>query len=556
VTTPAVLYAAKSTIDKNESIPTQLQEGRDLAESEQREVAGEFSDEKASAYSGDRGPELVAAKALAERLAAEHGECHLIIQHSDRLARGDGIQAAHLVEYALWAIKCSVKIRSIQDPGTFADLLYAVVTGQRNHEDSRRKSAAVKAGMERRRLKGLHNGGPRPWGYRMEDGRLVPFPDEVPIIRRVFTECKGGKSLNAIARTLNEDGIPPRRGRLWRSATISQIVRNPVYVGEISHNGERLPGDHEAIIERALWDDVQAILAARPSRGRGRPSAGRHLFRKGMLRCGHCGEAVVPRTNGGYEMYYCNGRSKMRVEFCDLPHLRRAVVDSAVFSYFEQVGLDIEATRRQLAESRDEKLVEIRALVGQAESEKHKAEERLERVRRDYTDGELTAADWAGFRDELEGQLRGATGAVDQLTERLAIVEAWGELADTERDMLQGLAELRKAVAGEVADASTIEAVRPVLSKLFEHFTIHQVKPGQRVHAELAWQGRDHDLIIEPTIREQAIAGYSNLRPVFRREAIYGAPATNDKSPSPTFDCRSLFEPFLVPDGAAPKRSA
>ena len=56
--TAAVLYAAKSTEDKRGSIPTQLDDGRKLAEAEGLEVVAEYSDEAASAYSGDRGPEL------------------------------------------------------------------------------------------------------------------------------------------------------------------------------------------------------------------------------------------------------------------------------------------------------------------------------------------------------------------------------------------------------------------------------------------------------------------------------------------------------------------
>ena len=57
------------------------------------EVVGEYSDEAASAYKGDRGPELAAALEHAERIGAT-----LIVQHSDRLARGDGKQARHLAE--------------------------------------------------------------------------------------------------------------------------------------------------------------------------------------------------------------------------------------------------------------------------------------------------------------------------------------------------------------------------------------------------------------------------------------------------------------------------
>jgi DNA invertase Pin-like site-specific DNA recombinase len=164
--TVAIVYGAKSTTDARGSIPDQLAEGRALAAREGWEIIGEYTDEGFSAYTRNRGPGLEAALSAADAAAAEHGICHLIVQHSDRLARGDGKQAVHLVEHALWALKTDVKIASLQDPQTFGDLLYAVVTGQRNSEDSKRKGLAVKAGMRRRAERGKLAGGPRPYGYR------------------------------------------------------------------------------------------------------------------------------------------------------------------------------------------------------------------------------------------------------------------------------------------------------------------------------------------------------------------------------------------------------
>ena len=76
----AILYAAKSTEDIHGSIPTQLEDGQKLAERESLEVVGEYADEAASAYNGDRGPELAAALEHAQRIGAS-----LIVQHSDRL---------------------------------------------------------------------------------------------------------------------------------------------------------------------------------------------------------------------------------------------------------------------------------------------------------------------------------------------------------------------------------------------------------------------------------------------------------------------------------------
>ena len=110
---------------------------------------------------GNRGPRLVAAMEHAERLAPSV----LVVQHSDRLARGgDARQARHLVEIVFWAIKADVTIRSVQDD-LFADervgLLWAPLMGMRNTEDSARKSEATRRGLQRRKDRGEPVGGSR-----------------------------------------------------------------------------------------------------------------------------------------------------------------------------------------------------------------------------------------------------------------------------------------------------------------------------------------------------------------------------------------------------------
>jgi DNA invertase Pin-like site-specific DNA recombinase len=540
----AILYAAKSTKDERGSIPTQLTDGRELAEREGWEIVGSYADEAASAYSGDRGPELAQARAEAEDLAREEGESVLVVQHSDRLARGDGIQAAHLVEYALWAIKSGVKIHSIQDPGTFADLLYAVVTGQRNHEDSHRKSLATKAGIARRAGRGLHTGA-RPYGYRFGDSGLVAIPAEVEVVRRIFRLAAGGTSQQAIVREL--EGVPTIRGGRWHQGTIGRILVNPVYRGLVVHDGEEFPGLHEPIIDEETWEKVQETREVRrrtPGQGRGRPPVARHLFRKGMLRCGECGESMIPRSgrdrtrDANYEVYRCYGRHRDPAS-CSMPPVRRDQIDGAVFSYFEQVGLDLEATREQLATARDRKLSELQVLVEQAESERQRAEERLVRIRRDYTEGQITAADWGEFRSELESEQLASAAALERLAVQRQEVLDWGDLSDVESETVQYLAGIRMAIAGEITQAEGVDGVRAALGRLFEHFTLRR-RP-ERVHAELAWVGGDADLVLEPQVRQHWVERYSeSTRPVLRRQALA---TTNTPRRSPE---RVSYEPIAV----------
>jgi len=507
----AIVYAAKSTSDPRGSIPTQLQDGRAMAAREAWEIDGEYADEAASAWSGDRGPQLAAAIAHAERIAP----CVLVVQHSDRLARGDGLKARHLGELYFWALKAGVELRSVQDDATFTNPLLAFAMGERNAEDSRRKSLAVAAGMKRVAAAGRPSGGPRPYGYRYAAGELVVVEAEAVIVRRIFSDFAGGRSLSAIARDLYREAVPTLRGGPWRQSTVSGILRNPVYVGRIRYDGAIFSGQHQPLVEEDRWRRVQDLLEARPQKGRGRPTVGLHLFRGGLLRC-ECGEAMVPRTNGGYQMYYCNGRSKLGPDFCDMPHLRRADIDQAVYRYFEQVGLDIEATRRTIADARDRKLAEIRALHEQATREARLADERLARVRRDYTDGRLDADDWHEFREELGAERAAAHAEVARLAEQQREVEGWGELRDAEADTLRRLSELRALIAGEVNDADGLEAVRAALTRMFEQFVIRRQSP--RVHVELIVAPQ---LVIEPVVREQAVEGYSeNLRPILRREPV------------------------------------
>ncbi|HEX3241132.1 MAG TPA: recombinase family protein [Solirubrobacterales bacterium] len=524
---PAILYAAKSTADKNASIPNQLRQGRELVEADGFTVCGSFKDENKSAYTGDRGPELLLAKDAAERLAQEHGECALVIQHSDRLARGDGKQAAHLVEYALWAMKAGVKILSIQDPETFQheDLIYAVLTGKRNHDDSARKSKSVRGGIEKRAKEGfVTGGGRRRFGYRWKEDRsgvLLVVPHEAEVVdNRIYRATLEGTSGLQIMRELEADGIRTVTGARWHGCTVSQILRNPLYKGVVVYEGEEYPGQHEAIVDPDVWDAVDELMRSRSGQkagrprgssqgaGGGRPTLGNHLFRKGMLKC-VCGGSMVARTDrrklasgaeAVYEYYECFNHH-MDTSSCPVTRLRRDRVDPQVYRYFERVAVDVEATRAELAEALDARLAEVRALRGNASQEAQTAQERLDRVKRDYMDGTLTAEDWADFRVELTGELDAAKAQVQRFDSQLAEVEAGGATRDLEAEVVEKLAAIRAAVAGEVKDADGVDAARAALLRLFDGFILRDPQAGQRVPAELAWTGSG-DYVLEPVLKD------------------------------------------------------
>lgn len=371
---------------------------------------------------------------------------------------------------------------------------------------------------------GRYNG-PRPTGYSFDDDHLLqPVAHEVEIIRRIFSEFLAGQGYTAIAKALNADGVPTKRSGKWRVATVRTILTNPLYIGKFNFRGEVCDGVHELLIDLDTWEQVQAQIKAQaiaPARGRGRRPKANHLFIRGLLRCGECDGAMVPRTpTYGRPNYLCSGH---QVCGCEMPMAYRDEIDQAVFSYFEQVGLDIEATRQTLAEARDRKLTEIRELLTEATRQHRRAEDRLTRVRRDYQDEKIDAEDWREQREQLTVELEAAGAEVERLSNQEGDVAIWAELGDTEQEVLEQLTQIRCVVAGEITDQEAIEPVRAALARVFERFVLHRAgSPAAptRLHAELAMVG-ESGFVIEPVVHERAIAGYSeSMRPVLHREPL------------------------------------
>lgn len=326
-----VLYAAKSTEDRRGSIPDQLRECRDAIDADERRLrVAEYSDEAVSGYRRDRGPGLADALEHAEDLAAERGVAELWAQHSDRLARGDGRSARHTVELALWALKRDVRIRTLQDPDTFRDLLYAVVTGQRNNEDSRRKGLSSQAGRRRAAARGEFIGH-LPDGYQLAvdldaDGhvckRLEFDPSRRELFALIFRLALRGRTCGQIARTVSDRGWltkPVGRGgspgpfdleRVW------MVLRNPRYAGLSTYDGEILA--HECWPAYITERQHHAIRARLTGRRKNTGGPRESYLLAGLACCGVCGGSLQcrtgrPRRDGtSHRVYLCSSHARHR----------------------------------------------------------------------------------------------------------------------------------------------------------------------------------------------------------------------------------------------------
>lgn len=340
----------------------------------------------------------------------------------------------------------------------------------------------VRAVTTDRVASGKHHGRP-PFGYTSENGELRSVEPAASVVRRIFEDTVAGQSQRSIARALNAEGVGTRTGGKWVQGTVSKILSNATYRGAVEVNGQEYEGTQEALIDMETWEKVAKLRAATArttGKGRGRPSSGSHLFTSGLrLECAHCDDALIPRTNRDkrsgktYETYECFGRHKNGTDSCPMTPVPRTAVDGAVFDYFESVALDLEAMREQLREAAGTKAREVAELLAQAERDERHAADAVVRVRRDYTSGEINAAEWRELSSDLKADHEAALAKRDRLRTRAAEVEKASSVARvTEGEAVRRLAEIKSAVAGEVNAAADVDAVRAALKRLFEVFRV------------------------------------------------------------------------------------
>jgi site-specific DNA recombinase len=130
--------------------------------------------------------------------------------------------------------------------------------------------------------KGIWVGGPVPLGYAAVDKKILVVAAEAAVVRLIFARYLELGAIRALAEDLDRRGIrsKPRRladgGGRFGVGALAYLLKNRFYIGEVVYRGEVHRGEHEPILNPALFEAVQAKLAAqavaRRCRLRGSPA--------------------------------------------------------------------------------------------------------------------------------------------------------------------------------------------------------------------------------------------------------------------------------------------
>ncbi len=110
--------------------------------------------------------------------------------------------------------------------------------------------------------KGMWMGGVVPLGYDAKNKELHIDNIEADIVRTLFQLYLKYKSVRIVKIEADNLGLVTKRGNAFSRGHLYQLLRNPIYTGDVFHKGKIYPGQHRAIVARDTWNTVQTLLTS------------------------------------------------------------------------------------------------------------------------------------------------------------------------------------------------------------------------------------------------------------------------------------------------------
>lgn len=206
--------------------------------------------------------------------------------------------------------------------------------------------------------KGLWMGGPVPLGYQVVDRKLVPVPEEAERVRTIMRRYLETQSVPALLVRLKSEGVLTkvqiltstgyRGGIPFSRGSLYHLLQNPVYRGKIVHKGQAYDGEHEAIVDEQLWDQVQHRLRENAPDRKRPDNAPQRALLQGLMFDPE-GRPMVPTygSNGTRRYTYYVTRKDLARKGDPRPtRFRRGQVESQVTSQLVTLLNDEHALRR------------------------------------------------------------------------------------------------------------------------------------------------------------------------------------------------------------------
>jgi DNA invertase Pin-like site-specific DNA recombinase len=190
-------------------------------------------------------------------------------------------------------------------------------------------SQKVRRGQRESRRKGNFLGGKVPYGYRVENKKILIHEERAEIVRLIFELYASGHCVREILAELKKRGVLYNGKPIYQS-TMFKILKLEKYTGIYKFDGEVYNDMYPRIVSPTIFYKVQGMMAKNKHGSNSRNTV---FLLKGKLFCGKCGMKINgdsgTSTNGETKFYYTCSKKK-RFRGCHQKSFRKDDVEKMI----------------------------------------------------------------------------------------------------------------------------------------------------------------------------------------------------------------------------------
>jgi len=213
---------------------------------------------------------------------------------------------------------------------------------------------------------------------------------------------------------------------MWSTITVSNLLKNPVYVGDMAqgrnrvksykiHKIEAVPEEdwivvqntHEAIIDRETFEKVNGLLKRDTHTA---PKQKQLYLFSGFLRCADCGRAMSRISSKELYVYYqCGTYKSLSKKACTMHSIKSTRLEAAtLYAIQQQVHLAVSysaiVSQINVAPLKKSQSVRLNELIAAKEKEHAKIMRYKQSLYQDWKDGLITHNDYRHMSEDYERQ--------------------------------------------------------------------------------------------------------------------------------------------------------
>lgn len=213
-------------------------------------------------------------------------------------------------------------------------------------------------------------------GYDVATRKLVVNEAEAEQVRAIFALYLEKKGLVGVIRELDQRGWTNkgwtsgtnhfRGGKPFIKSTLSRLLTNILYTGNIRYRGDLIHGEHAPIVDQATYDAVQSLLQRQRRNGGSDRKTKHHALLKGILTCAPCGCGMTycwsKRGPKVYAYYTCDSSRHHGADTCPMPSLPAAELERMVVDEVSAICRDQQLVEAVITEAGRQQADEVAGL--------------------------------------------------------------------------------------------------------------------------------------------------------------------------------------------------